>query len=237
MGEIRTLYHHEIECRIDILKANGCSVYLYKDARCDQKLLDETYGTMGWQRTHNVINDSLFCTVEVWDKENKHWVKKQDVGTESSFSKEKGEASDSFKRACVNWGIGRELYSQPFVWIVLMQNETSNNGGKLRLSNKVKFHVAEINYNENRAINHLVIKDQDGAVRFTTDSSGKTKQPTQNRTAGLDKEKEKMKMAIAISQNEEEVKKVWMTYEQHHTSTWFKNITNKKLAELRSKKK
>ena len=64
-----------------------------------------------------MINGNLFCTVEVWDEEKKEWISKQDVGKESYTEKEKGQASDAFKRACFNLGIGRELYTAPFIWI------------------------------------------------------------------------------------------------------------------------
>ena len=86
---------------------------LYKNARVDQAILDETFGIFGWQRHHTVIGGSLYCSVSVWDEEHQDWIMKQDVGSESDYEKEKGAASDSFKRACVNLGIGRELYTAP----------------------------------------------------------------------------------------------------------------------------
>ena len=113
----RMLKAEEIECRVGTINGKGCSLLLYKDARVDMKILDETYGVGNWQRTHEVINDNLFCTIEIWNDKINQWVKKQDVGTESYTEKEKGEASDSFKRAGFNVGIGRELYTSPFIWI------------------------------------------------------------------------------------------------------------------------
>ena len=85
---------------------------------------------------------------------------KQDVGTESNTEKEKGQASDSFKRACFNWGIGRELYSSPFIWITLDSKEINN--GKCY----TKFIVKEIGYNDKEEINKLVIVDENGKERF-----------------------------------------------------------------------
>lgn len=117
MKEFRDLTASEIECRVNTVSEKGCSLLLYKDARCDMKILDETVGRQNWQRTHEVINGNLFCNVSIYDEDKKEWVKKQDVGTESYTEKEKGQASDSFKRACFNWGIGRELYTAPFIWI------------------------------------------------------------------------------------------------------------------------
>ena len=111
----RALRADEIECRVAQAKENGVSLLLYKDARCDQNILDETVGPMFWQRHH--VRDNANCIVSIWDKERNLWVSKEDTGTESNTEKEKGLASDSFKRACFNWGIGRELYTAPFIWI------------------------------------------------------------------------------------------------------------------------
>ena len=116
-NEIRLLRADEIECRVAMVAETGVSLLLYKDARVDQRILDETFTTFGWKRSHQVIDGNLYCTVEVWDTEKSQWIGKQDVGKESYTEKEKGQASDSFKRACVNWGIGRELYSAPFIWV------------------------------------------------------------------------------------------------------------------------
>ena len=117
MGYFRELRAEEIDCRIQSINDKGLMLLLYKDARVDQNILDETLGVFGWQRSHQIIDGRLYCTVSVYDKETKQWISKQDVGTESYTEKEKGEASDSFKRACFNLGIGRELYTAPFIWI------------------------------------------------------------------------------------------------------------------------
>ena len=104
MNKFRTLTAREIECRVQQVTQSGLSLLLYKDARCDQAILDETVGAMNWQRHHNRENKN--CTVSIWDDEKKQWIEKEDTGTESNTEAEKGLASDSFKRACVNWGIG-----------------------------------------------------------------------------------------------------------------------------------
>ncbi len=116
---IRLLRADEIECRVSSISKNGVSLLLYKDARVDQRILDETFGIFGWKRSHQCIDGNLYCTVEVFDKETGIWVSKQDAGStgKSEKEKEKSQASDSFKRACFNWGIGRELYTAPFIWI------------------------------------------------------------------------------------------------------------------------
>lgn len=106
--EFRKLRADEIDCRVGTINANGCTLLLYKDARCDMAILDETVGPENWQRSHEVVNNNLFCNVGIWVMRPSgfgEWVWKQDVGTESNTEKEKGEASDSFKRACVNWGM------------------------------------------------------------------------------------------------------------------------------------
>lgn len=127
-NKIRLLEASEIECRVGSIGKNGLSLLLYKDARVDQKILDECFSPCGWKRTHQEIGGNLYCTVEVWDAEKQQWIAKQDVGTESYTEKEKGQASDSFKRACVNWGIGRELYSAPFIWIPVEKAAISYDG-------------------------------------------------------------------------------------------------------------
>lgn len=111
----RDLRADEIECRVSQAKANGVALLLFKDARVDMTVLDETVGAMNWQRFHS--RDNANCTVTIWDKEKEQWIAKEDTGKESNTEAEKGLASDSFKRACFNWGIGRELYTAPFIWI------------------------------------------------------------------------------------------------------------------------
>ena len=108
---IRLLRADEIECRVSSISKNGVSLLLYKDARVDQRILDETFGIFGWKRSHQCIDGNLYCTVEVFDKETGIWVSKQDAGStgKSEKEKEKSQASDSFKRACFNWGIERNL--------------------------------------------------------------------------------------------------------------------------------
>ena len=116
MCKFRDLRADEIECRVQSVKENGLVLLLYKDARVDMNILDETVGTANWQREHYECKGNLFCRVGIRE-EGERWVWKSDCGTESNTEAQKGEASDSFKRACFNWGIGRELYTAPFTWI------------------------------------------------------------------------------------------------------------------------
>ena len=165
----RTLHADEIECRVGTANGKGVSLLMYKNARVDMTLLDEVVGVENWKRSHELINGNLFCTVAVRSKSGE-WVTKQDVGTESYTEKEKGQASDAFKRACVNWGIGRELYTCPFVWVNLEDGEwkISSNGKKVP---KTQFVVSVIEYDEQRRVSYLQIKDDRGNVRYTFGAS------------------------------------------------------------------
>lgn len=155
--EFRTLREDEIECRIGTISAKGLSLLLYKDARVDQNILDETVGCLNWQRRH--CRDNQNCIVSIWDDEKKQWIEKEDTGTESNTEKEKGLASDSFKRACVNVGIGRELYTAPFIWISANDaNIQTIQNGKCRCNDK--FFVEAIRYDENKNIVALSIKNR-----------------------------------------------------------------------------
>ena len=115
----RDLTADDIEVRIQSVKKNGLVLLLYKNARVDMNILDETVGTENWQREHYECKGNLFCRVGIKCTTGTYdeWVYKSDCGTESNTEAQKGEASDSFKRACFNWGIGRELYTSPFIWI------------------------------------------------------------------------------------------------------------------------
>lgn len=156
--KFRKLKASEVEARVSTVTDKGCSLLLYKDARVDQNILDETIGCLNWQRSHQLIGDRLYCTVSVWDEKKGQWISKQDVGTESYTEKEKGQASDSFKRACFNLGIGRELYSAPFIWVPVGKVNLSEKNGKM--STFDRFKVEEIGYDEAGAINHLVIRNE-----------------------------------------------------------------------------
>jgi len=116
----RPLRAEEVECRVNQCSEKGCSLLLYKDARCDMRILDETLGPDKWECSYDSIDGKLFCTVGVcFDRGDGlcEWVRKQDTGTPSNMEAQKGEASDAFKRACFKWGIGRELYTAPRIWV------------------------------------------------------------------------------------------------------------------------
>lgn len=165
----RKLLTNEIQVRVKTSGSNDkgawCMCLLYKDARADMTILDETVGTENWQRKHECINGDIYCSVGIFC--NGEWIWKQDCGTEgeSGTEVEKSRASDSFKRACVNWGIGRELYTAPQIYIKLHDGEYKVEGGKVKMSNRLKFVVSSITYAGDK-IEHLVIVDNKGNERF-----------------------------------------------------------------------
>lgn len=177
MNEIRLLGKDDIEIRVAQTNVKGdnvkVSLLLYKNARVDMKILDELYGPFHWKRTHKLLGDRLYCVVSVMDPDTHEWVEKEDVGVESNTEAEKGQASDSFKRACVNWGIGRELYTAPRISVELSNDEfTKTQQGNVKVW--ASFSVSEIEYNEtDRSITKLVIVDRFGKTRFQY-AAGKT---------------------------------------------------------------
>lgn len=163
--EFRTLKANEISCRVNQINDKGLTLLLYKDARVDMDILDETVGCMNWQREHKELKGNIYCGVSIFDKELDHWVTKWDSGKESNTEAEKGESSDSFKRACTCWGIGRELYTSPFIYIPSsLCNIKKNEKGKFVTYDK--FNVEAIKYNDKREITHLSIKNQVGKRVF-----------------------------------------------------------------------
>lgn len=199
--EFRLLKENEIDCRVSQIASNYCTLLLYKDARVDQNILDETVGCMNWQKRY--VRDNANCIVGIWDEEKQQWVEKEDTGTESFSEAEKGLASDSFKRACFNWGIGRELYTAPSIFIFPRKDmgakvkddeeskEFFEKNGKY--TTKTKFYVDLIGYDDKRCINNLVIRDNKGNSRFELLTKDKEKEIN----------KEFIELQSLIKQNEE----------------------------------
>ena len=172
MEKFRALKADEIDCRVSQIASNWCSLLLYKDARCDMNILDEAVGPMNWERSHT--RDNANCTVSIYDESKKEWVSKEDTGTESYTEKEKGLASDSFKRACFNWGIGRELYTAPSIFIFPKKDMNAKGketefykNDKGKYETKTRFYVELIDYDENKCIKDLIIRDNKNNIRFT----------------------------------------------------------------------
>lgn len=130
------------------------ALLLYQDARAAMNRLDNQFGEYGWQREHKDVHGNTYCGVSLWSEEHKCWVTKWDAGEPGAVSKIKAEASDSFKRACVNWGIGRELYTAPKIYV-----DEDVNTQRLK--------VTRIDYDKDRKICDLEICDYYGNVIYT----------------------------------------------------------------------
>lgn len=156
--KFRDLKADEIDIRVQSVKADkdgnpkGVILLLYKNARCDMNILDETVGAENWQREHYECKGNLFCRVGIKCGDNYVW--KSDCGSESNTEAEKGEASDSFKRACFNWGIGRELYTSPFIWI------PANLCKKIKPSGKDKYGKPSFACDDEFGVAEIVIRDK-----------------------------------------------------------------------------
>lgn len=159
----RYLTADEIECRVATVSEKGCSLLLYKDARCDMNILDETFGPMNWRRSHT--RDNANCIVSIWDDEKQQWIDKEDTGTESFTEKEKGLASDSFKRACFNWGIGRELYTAPFIWIPAKDANVQQKNGKW--TTYEKFSVTKMDIVDGKIVALNIASDKTGKIVYS----------------------------------------------------------------------
>lgn len=156
-----------------MVSAKGCSLLLYKDARCDMSILDETVGSKNWQRRH--ARDNANCIVSIWDEDKKQWIEKEDTGTESYTEKEKGLASDSFKRACTNWGIGRELYTAPFIWVSADKCglQQKSNGSGFTVNDK--FAVNDIEIVDKRITKLSIVNVKTGEICYTWSKGKATK--------------------------------------------------------------
>ena len=144
---MRALKADEIEVRVGTVGQKGVTMLLYKNARVDRQILDETFGQLNWQDKYSENKGNLFCSIGVYDADKKEWVWKEDCGTESQTEKEKGEASDAFKRAGFRWGIGIELYTSPFIFLPVATEADPYNKGRYKMVNKYELngiYVSEI---------------------------------------------------------------------------------------------
>lgn len=167
--KFRQLRADEIDCRVAQIKDTGLSLLLYKDARCDMNILDETVGAMNWQRHHS--RDNANCIVSIWDADKKCWIEKEDTGTESNTEAEKGLASDSFKRSCVNFGIGRELYTAPFIWVGSDKCNITTRNGKAACYDK--FEVLSIAYKDGRISDLEIYNTTQNCSAYSMNRPGK----------------------------------------------------------------
>ena len=174
--DFRPLKASEIDVRVgNIAKDNsGFFLLLYKNARVDQCILDETVGQFNWKCNYYQVKNTMVCSVSIWNEERNEWVSK-DNGGDDDFNAEqvKAELSDSFKRACFNWGIGRELYYSPKIWV---KADTEN-------TTRSFYSVKSIEYDKNKRITHLVIvNDKTKTVVFLYGKNENVSQNAQNDT-------------------------------------------------------
>lgn len=189
-NEIPLLSAQDVELRVNQIQQSQYGTYVtllcYKDARCDMKMLDLVFGPMNWKREHQLIGDNLYCTVSVFDEYKGEWISKQDVGVESNTEATKGQASDAFKRACFNIGIGRELYNAPDIRFKLNDNEVfSGSNGKPKTY--AKFHVGNMFYDKERGIfTEFTVLDEAGNVRYNINSGRKSPTTTTTHAANTE---------------------------------------------------
>ena len=166
----KLLTKDQIEVKIKQVKSNGVLMLLYKTARTDMDILDELYGPENWQSDYREIKGNLYAGIAVRDHETGNWVWKWDCGIESRAdgdgNEKKGEASDAFKRAGFKWGIGRELYTAPFIWVSTdVVPVKSDDRGHCQLANPFeKFYVSHIEYNDKNEISKLTISGKGARV-------------------------------------------------------------------------
>lgn len=203
--EFRLLRADEIDVRIAMVQSWGISLLLYKDARCDQNILDETVGSMNWQRHHN--RDNANCIVSIWDEAKQQWIEKEDTGTESNTEREKGLASDSFKRACFNWGIGRELYTSPAMFVKPNKLKTFKNENG-RFTCKDRFRVNDIIYSGKKIVKVDVLNESTGEVIVFGEASEETQKVQEVKEKKISKVKGKAleKMLTDAGQDIEKIK-------------------------------
>lgn len=231
--KIRALRADEIELRVGQVTEKGCTLLLYKDARCDKRILDETFGINGWANCYSEIKGNLYCSIMILDKSTDMWIQKQDCGVESNTEKEKGEASDAFKRAAFNIGIGRELYTKIFIFLkVPTKVRTRKVNGKdetvLVNGRKVydlenpyeKWHVSDIRTNiEKEKIEYLQISDSNNNVVFTYGKPEIEKKTEKKEEATTLITEEQRKRLVAIANGNNEVaKRVLERYGYDHSS-------------------
>ncbi len=184
--EIPLLTPADVELRVSQIQQTNYGLYVtllcYKDARCDMNVLDAVFGPMNWKRSHEILNGNLFCTVSLWDEDKQQWISKEDVGVESNTEATKGQASDAFKRACVNVGIGRELYEAPDIRFKLDEAEvTTGPNGKPRVY--TKFYVGAMTYSKELGkFTEFTVFDNKGVLRFELKKASQVSVPSPSHT-------------------------------------------------------
>lgn len=199
----------EVDFRLQSINNGGYATILaYKDARVDMNRLDAVFGS-NWQKDYKTIDGNLYCGVAI--KVGDEWLWRWDVGTESFSDKEKGQASDAFKRACFNWGIGRELYNYPPISVKLESDEYSSENGKCKQTWKLNLKKWKwsASFGNDGNIKTLSAFDENGKIRFSYPNQENNQQS--NHPAGEKKKEagEAEKPWLNVMENESNFTKQW----------------------------
>ncbi len=195
--KFRNLRADEIEVRVQSITQYGVGLLLYKDARVDMNMLDEVVGPGNWTRKHT--RDNANCIVGIWDEDKGMFIEKEDVGSESNVEKQKGLASDSFKRACTNWGIGRELYTAPDMFI-RPENLKSHKSDGNRWSCRDRFKVAEIEYDkETNRIKYVKIRNLSNGAEITFNQDTSVIENIEDRKQKMKEQTEAMEKTVSLA--------------------------------------
>ena len=177
--QFRNARADELELRVGATNESGFSLLIYKTARTDANILDETVSPFNWQKRFYQVKNTMICEIGIYNEERKEWVWKGDAGDESNTEAIKGEASDSFKRAGFAWNICRALYSSPFIWV----KKDEHNDPK-----KSHYTIKSIDYQNDKISKLVIVNDRTGQVVFSMGSTEKVSQtaqkPTQNTFQG-----------------------------------------------------
>lgn len=231
----RSLRADEVMVRFKSLNAKDkgnatkATYLLYKDARCDMRILDEMFGSFGWSREHKMLDGKLYCSVSIYNEKTGSWVSKDDAGEETQVEATKGEASDAFKRVCFNWGIGRELYTAPKIEIPFVGDFESKN--KAHYGLKVSEMVVE-----DHKITKLTIVDNFGKVRFEWSANAQQPAPQAKKAEMYDPTKEDAiyaaKTTLPRLNTKEDLLSLWFLYPQMHKDKEFIQLFTTRKNEL-----
>jgi len=158
----------DIDFRIQSINKGGYATILaYKNARVDMNRLDDVCGAENWQRDHKELKNVIYAGIGIYFKDLEQCVWKWDAGAESFTEKQKGESSDSFKRAGFNWGIGRELYDYPVIQVKLNADEFELKDNKARATwnLKLKQWRWHSEFKDGKLV-RLAAKDENSKLRF-----------------------------------------------------------------------
>ena len=224
----RDLLASEIECRVgntkkekvfdqklgkEIERVVGFSLLLYKTARADMTLLDETYGANNWQCEYYQVKNTMICAISIWDEEKQQWIKKCDGGDDNFTTEQvKGECSDAFKRAGFRvLPSTRKLYNSPFIWLQTKDGHSPFD----------RFEVKEIGYDETSVIKLVIVNEKTKQVVYSygsTDKVSNNAPRNENKTIQQSEEPNRAKDITIIQAHEK-------FYEPSRFKDWLKRFS------------